>query len=115
MSISVTLTNEQFYHLYKDSEFLRGMSFSAVDGLLDYISEISTERGVVEDWTPYFMDAGVYTQSNFISEFSSVLEPDEIESHDDDLEELAISISENMDKYVRIIYNPGEDNTYLVI
>ena len=112
--ITVELTNEQFYDIYKNSEYIRGMSFAAVNEVLDHISTYEGSKYAV-DWTGYFMNVSEMTEREFISEYSSCLEPDEIESYGDDEEQLAISIIENMERVVHIICSKNNKNTYVVM
>ena len=112
MSININVTNEQFYHMFKDSQFLSGMSFAGVDSVLDYMSEISEDLNEVTDWTSVFMNCGEYSEHDFIREFEGVLEEDARALCVRD-EEYATDIVMSMDSYVRIAYH-GEDNIYIV-
>lgn len=114
MSINVNLTNEQFFHLYKNNEFLRGMSFPAVDEVLEHISEISTDQSEVVDWTAFFMNAREYTSEEFIRLYEHHVHEDDLEAADDDEDELAQHICESINHTVRR-FIVGNDTLYVVI
>ena len=114
MSINVNLTNEQFYYLYKDNEFLRGMSFPAVDEVLEHISEISADQSEVVDWTAFFMNAREYTLEEFIRLYEHHVHEDDLEAADDDEDELAQHICESINHTVRR-FIVGNDTCYVVI
>lgn len=114
MSINVNLTNEQFYHLYKDNEFLRGMSFAAVDEVLEHISEISVDLSEVVDWTPYFMNAHEYTLEEFIEAYGHLANEYDLSAADGDNEELAHFICEYIEAHVRRFF-VGNDTLFVVI
>ena len=112
MSINVRLTNSQFYDMFADSQFIRPMSFPAVDTVLDFIEECSEDPlNEVIDWTAIFMNANEYTLQDFIAAFHHLIGLDD-EFEDD--EDLALSIIENMEVNVRVISNDGEIR-YVVI
>lgn len=114
MSININITNEQFYHMFKDSQFLRGMSYAGVDSVLDYMDEMSEDSSEVTDWTAVFMYCGEYSQKEFIEEFAHVLEDDARENYsDDDDYALALAIAMESENYVRIAYD-GPDTKYIV-
>ena len=112
MSININVTNEQFYHMFKDSQFLSGMSFAGVDSVLDYMDEISEDSSEVTDWTVFFMYCGEYSQDDFIKEFDHTLEDDARENFSDE-DEYALEIAMELDQYVRIAYD-GPDTKYIV-
>lgn len=114
MSINVNLTNEQFYHLYKDSEFLSGMSFTAVDEVLEHISEISTDQSEVVDWTAFFMNANEYTSEEFIRLYEHHVHEDDLEATDGDEDELAQHICESINHTVRRFF-VGDETFYVVL
>ena len=114
MSINVNLTNEQFYHLYKDNEFLRGMSYHAVDEVLEHISEISTDRSTAVDWTAFFMNANEYTSEEFIRLYKHHVHEDDLEAADGDEDELAQHICEAINHTVRRFF-VGNDTLFVVI
>lgn len=113
MSINVELTNEQFYHLYKDNEFLSGMSFAAVDEVLEHISEISTDQSEVVDWTAFFMNANEYTSEEFIRLYEHHVHEDDLEAADGDEDELAQHICESINHTVRRFF-VGDETFYVV-
>lgn len=113
MSINVELTNEQFYHLYKDNEFLRGMSFPAVDEVLEHISEISTDRSEVVDWTEWFMNANEYPIAEFIRLYKHHVHEDDLEAADGDEDDLAMYICEAINHMVRRFF-VGDETFYVV-
>ena len=114
MSINIQVTNEQFWDLYKDSEFIRGMSFSAVDGVLDYLSELSEDNTEIPDWTATFMNAVEYTEEEFLKEFTKILDQHDIDACAGNPDELIDCIREVTDNYVRKIWGYSKD-TYVVI
>ena len=114
MSITVELSNEQFYRLYKDNEFLRGMSYNAVDEVLEYISENSADRSDVVDWTAYFMNAHEYTSEEFIQQYKHHVHADELEAADGDEDEVAQHICEAIEHTVRRFFD-GDKTFYVVI
>lgn len=112
MSINVRLTNSQFYDMFKDSQFIRPMSFAAVDSVLDFIEECSSDPlNEVIDWTAIFMYTYEYNQQDFIGAFHHLIGFDDEFEDDDDL---ALEIIENMEVNVRILYN-CEEIRYVVI
>ncbi len=111
MSININITNEQFYHMFKDSQFLRGMTFAGVDSVLDYMDEISENPSQVTDWTEVFMNCCEYSQKEFIEEFKdSISDTDEKFCDNDDY---ALAIAMELDQYVRIAYD-GPETKYIV-
>lgn len=114
MSINVELTNEQFYHLYKDNEFLSGMSIAAVDEVLEHISEISTDQSEVVDWTAFFMNANEYTSEEFIRLYEHHVHEDDLEAADGDEDELAQHICESINHTVRRFF-VGDETFYVVL
>lgn len=112
MSININITNEQFYHMFKDSQFLSGMTFAGVDSVLDYMDELSEDSSKVTDWTEIFMNCGEYSQKDFIEEFAYVLEDDARENYSDN-DDYALAIAMDLDQYVRIAYD-GPDTKYIV-
>ena len=112
MSININITNEQFYHMFKDSQFLRGMTFAGVDSVLDYMDELSEDSSKVTDWTEIFMNCGEYSQKDFIEEFAYVLEDDARENYSDD-DDYALAIAMELGQYVRIAYD-GTETKYIV-
>ena len=113
MSININITNEQFHHMFKDSQFLRGMSYAGVESVLDYMDEISEDSSEVTDWTAVFMNCGEYSQKEFIEEFAHTLEDDARENFSDD-DEYALEIAMELYQYVRIAYD-GPETKYIVI
>ena len=112
MSINVRLTNSQFYDMFGDSQFIRPMSFPAVDTVLDFIEECSEDPlNEVIDWTATFMNANEYSLQEFIKEYHKFIGFDT--GFEDD-EDLALSIIENMEVNVRVIFNM-EEIRYVVI
>lgn len=87
MSINVNLTNGQFYELNKDSEFLTGMSYEGVCAILDFIAE-NEESDTVVDWTAYFIEAGEYDEVSLISDFSYLVDDENINWLNETLEKL---------------------------
>ena len=114
MSINVNLTNEQFYHLYKDNEFLRGMSYHAVDEVLEHISEVSVDLSEVVDWTSYFMNAREYTLEEFIEAYGHLANEYDLAAAEGDNEELAHYICEYIESHVRRFF-VGNDTLFVVI
>ena len=114
MSINVELTNEQFYHLYKDNEFLRGMSFAAVDEVLEHISELSTDRSEVVDWTAFFMNANEYTSEEFIRQYVHHVHEEDVETADGDEDDLAMFICDAINHTVRRFF-VGNETFYVVL
>ena len=112
MSININITNEQFYRMFKDSQFLRGMSYAGVDSVLDYMSEMSEDPNQVTDWTAVFMDCSEYSQDDFIEAFAHTLEDDARENFSDE-DEYALEIAMELDQYVRIAYD-GPETKYIV-
>ena len=113
MSIAITITNEQFYQMYKDNQFVRPMTFEAVDSILDYMSEMTETPDVAVDWTPWFMSASEYTLEDFIAEFRYTLDKSTVEEMSNDREDLALEIAMNLEDYVRRI-EVGEETHYIV-
>ena len=113
MSINVELTNEQFYHLYKDNEFLRGMSYHAVDEVLEHISEISTDQSEVVDWTTFFMNAHEYTSAEFIRLYEHHVLEDNVEAANGDEDDLAQHICDAINHVVRRFF-VGDETFYVV-
>lgn len=113
MSINVQLTNEQFYNLYKENEFLRGMSFAAVDEVLEHISELSVDTDAVVDWTAFFMNANEYTSAEFIRLYEHHVHEDDLEAADGDEDELAQHICESINHEVRRFF-VGNETFYVV-
>lgn len=112
MSINVRLTNSQFYDMFKDSQFIRPMSFAAVDSVLDFIEECSSDPlNEVIDWTAVFMNAYEYNQQDFIGAFHNLIGFDTAFEDDEDL---ALEIIENMEVNVRVI-DIGDEIRYVVI
>ena len=114
MSITIELSNEQFYRLYKDNEFLRGMSYNAVDEVLEYISENSADRSDVVDWTAYFMNAHEYTSEEFIQQYKHLVPADDIEAADGDETALAYLCWRVIEHTVRR-FSDGDNTFYVVI
>ena len=114
MSINVRLTNEQFYHMYKENEFLRGLSYHAVDEVLEHISEVSVDLDEVVDWTAFFMNAREYTLEEFIRLYEHHVHEDDVEAADGDEDELAQHICEAINHTVRRFF-VGNDTLFVVI
>ena len=112
MSINVRLTNSQFYDMFGDSLFVRPMSFSAVDSVLDFIEECSEDPlNEVIDWHTIFKNANEYSLQEFINKFHHYIGFD---TGFEDNEDLALSIIENMEVNVRAIFDMDEIR-YVVI
>lgn len=112
MSININITNEQFYHMFKDSQFLRGMSFAGVESVLEGMEETSEDSSQVTDWTAVFLYCNEYSQKDFIEEFAHTLEDDARENFSDE-DEYALEIATGLDQYVRIAYD-GPETKYIV-
>ena len=82
--ITIQLTNSNFYDLYRDSEFVRGLSFESVDYLLEVHNEIYEDSDEAHDWTPLFMGAREYASHEFIKDYLKYADKDAI--HDAYLE-----------------------------
>jgi hypothetical protein len=78
--VRIEVTHSNFYDLYRENEFVRGLSFEAVDRLLD-MHELAQEDSpkVTLDWTSLFMNSGEYNREAYISEFKEFCCTDEID------------------------------------
>lgn len=105
-TINVNITAEHFYSIFGQSEFVRAFSRDGVTEVLEYIEELQDSAAaegntIVVDWTSVFMDAGEYTDSDFVAEFIEYAD-EEVSENAEDIDEVVSNIIESLDRTCRV-------------